>query len=160
MKNNQAFTLIELLVVVLIIGILASVALPQYKLAVAKSRISAWLPTLRTIKEANEMYYLANGVYLSGAAVQNLDIDLPSNCISLNNNAWKCDKDFMFDFNGQTNVKLHYCPQKNSTWTTCTPNLILTVSFYYDHYAALPGAKGCDGGNSFGQKICKTLQLN
>ncbi len=57
------FTLIELLVVVLIIGILAAVALPQYELAVTKSRFATLQPIVRALADAQEVYYMENGEY-------------------------------------------------------------------------------------------------
>ena len=62
-QNSHAFTLIELLVVVLIIGILASVALPQYQKAVKKSRAVEALTTIRSTVPAIEEYILANGEF-------------------------------------------------------------------------------------------------
>lgn len=73
MKN--AFTLIELLVVVLIVGILAAIALPQYTTAVDKSRFAVVRPLVRALKDAQERYYLANGSYTT--EFNKLDIEIP-----------------------------------------------------------------------------------
>ena len=73
--NNHAFTLIELLVVVLIIGILASVALPQYQKAVIKSRYATLKNLTAGLARAQELYYLENNAYAD--KIDNLIIDMP-----------------------------------------------------------------------------------
>ena len=57
----KAFTLIELLVVVLIIGILAAIALPQYKKAVVRAHAVQMLVAFNAYSKAIDRYILANG---------------------------------------------------------------------------------------------------
>jgi len=71
-KNNKSgFTLLELLVVVLIIGILAAIALPQYKKAVAKAELAQIISLTSTIKESAERYYLLKSTY---GKIKDLDV--------------------------------------------------------------------------------------
>ncbi len=74
-QKNNGFTLIELLVVVLIIGILSAIALPQYNLAVKKTRLFRLLPMMKSIKQANQLFYMANGYYTND--ISQWDISLP-----------------------------------------------------------------------------------
>lgn len=78
--NKGGFTLIELLVVVLIIGILAAIALPQYQKAVDRSRATQAVQLIHSLKQAAEIFVLEHPgkqVYpLNEGSSEKLDIDL------------------------------------------------------------------------------------
>lgn len=97
-RNMSGFTLIELLVVVLIIGILSSVALPQYTKAVEKSRAAEAMVFLRHLKDMGTMYMLENGDYTNYVTFSDLGVELPSgySLVSDENGGIACNKYWCF----------------------------------------------------------------
>lgn len=82
MQAKQGFTLIELLVVVLIVGILAAVALPQYATAVEKSRSVEALSLMSAVVDSAERYRLQKDVWPGSNDFNKLDVEIPK--ITLN----------------------------------------------------------------------------
>ena len=87
--KNQAFTLIELLVAVLIIGILAAIAVPQYKKAVIKSKLAQVDVGITTAMKNIDLYLNANGYPAGNGAIRRFagrqsiaDIKMPGDCDS------------------------------------------------------------------------------
>ena len=66
MRRMPAFTIMELIVVIVIIGALAALALPSYRIQMLKMKNPEGTRVLLAVWEAQKEYYRENGVYFAG----------------------------------------------------------------------------------------------
>ena len=67
LAGQRGFTLVELMIVVVVIGILTSIALPNYTDYVRRSRASAAVSEMASFGARMEQFYLDNRNYGTGA---------------------------------------------------------------------------------------------
>ncbi|MBR2082263.1 MAG: prepilin-type N-terminal cleavage/methylation domain-containing protein [Elusimicrobiaceae bacterium] len=142
LQHKQAFTLIEILVVVLIIGILAAVAVPQYRIAVAKTRYTELMAVVDALSKAEEIYYLANGKYTDN--MEELDISV----------------------NNSVDIKLYIGENGEAAVTGLKDSMMYVV--YLQHYTGwretyYRGKHFCrsyDITDEISKKVCKALSGN
>ncbi len=143
--DGNGFTLIELLVVVLIVGILAAVALPQYQKAVLKSRYAALMPITKSIANGNEAYYLEHGVYATSPA--SLDV------VGQDEYPDGAQIDIQPDDSEQANEDYNFVIASRDN------NFPLNYLVYQNHSPKFAGNIHCeaDENNTMAQEICQSL---
>ena len=161
MKNKKygGFTLLEMLVVVLIIGILAGIALPQYQMAVTKAKVASILPIMRRWKDALQEWKLQHGYYCTSSECdespygEELGVNWPSGweCITSKdcwNNYWYCT------VNEEIGAGYVYCNHKFDS-----DNEFFVAMYQSDDpfYEDVRGMITCEGRGNQGNKVCKSL---
>ena len=152
--KNQAFTLIEILVVVLIIGILATIAVPQYRLSVAKSRLVQMELRGNALYKAAKVYELANGTWPTDVSV--LDIDITQESVELKANKVMTASDHIAaHYSDGSSCGLHIAYHRY-VWCGNDDIWILKTIKKSDDEQAW----SCEGITDFGTKICASFNEN
>ena len=144
-SSSKGFTLLELLVVVLIIGILAMIALPQYQYVVDKSKFTQLLILSKAIKDAQHRYILAHGERSLDLSVLDIGIDGATYSKDLTEN------DTVKFKNGF--CALTQSSSRNSLWCRINKNPKIYFFIHFDDevkYCCVPKETG-----KRGERICE-----
>ncbi len=78
-QNKSGFTLLEIIIVIIIVGVLASLALPRFFATVEFSKSTEALTSMAVLRQSVERCYLASAGTYVGCTVTNIDVEDPGN---------------------------------------------------------------------------------
>ena len=161
--NKKGFTLIELLVVVLIIGILAAIAVPQYQKAVDKTEFSKYQSMVASLIDAYDEYVLINGKGTKN--FEDLSFTIPHSFtkVDMNNNyaecvangsMWCCMRDYVYVGTTSYWEAQIYCGKQD------TEQSIVYLEYLYDPQGNKKNRQGiciAKADNNRANNLCSSL---
>lgn len=152
-QSNKGFTLIELLTVVLIIGILTSVALPNYTRSIERSRAVEAMSAIKAINDAIYTYYAKH--QQCPTTFDQLIVDVTGG----GNSSVAVGKNFSFKLGGDGSSRIF--------GTNCSSVVAVRQAGSYEYRIWNPFTSGtggkrslaCKGENDKSIGVCDSLDL-
>lgn len=154
-QKRKGFTLIELLVVVLIIGVLAAIALPQYKRIKLKAELTQMMVYMDALKKSAKIYYNNNSSYPND--ITTLDAGLEQYAVELGESKYITSGVVAAFFPKGVECMVHHCAiaciNKNF--------YLLRAHEHCSYYDNIRGQTLCSFGYNSNKKlseeICKSI---
>ena len=155
----SGFTLAELLMVVLIVGVLTTIALPQYTLSLERSRATEAMVNIKAINDAVYAYAAGrSGEVTCPTKIKQLVVSIPGDFIT---DTKLQTKYFMYEINRATNAVI---PGTNCGGVVATrrSNSKYAYKLWNPYLVGTSGSGSglaCNGEEGNGKKICDSFQI-
>ena len=159
--NQQGFTLMELLVTVLILGVLLSIAVPQYTRSLERARATEAMTAVKALNDAVYAYAAArSGAAACPTSFSKLSVVLEQASGTVPTATTFMTKNFLFTLNSATNARI---PGTNCPGVTATRRGTNYQYVIWNPYtvgtAGQARSLACTGSTTQDQAVCESLDL-